>query len=582
MKSNLTIKQYSYNKNDLNNIKSYQYGTNWPHVYLIHDDNRLYVGETQNIFKRTNQHLSKNDVGVKRNSSVIEIITDSSLNKSAILDIEQQLIQLFTAENKYKMLNHNPGQSCLHNYYQKDFYHTELLENIWDELIKQKLATKPVYLLKNLDIFKYSPFVSLTQEQLDVCESIMLHMVGTLPDKTGTFVVEGSAGTGKTVLSIFLLSLLRDLIKGTSNKENSEDYDGLMSTFNSVKSALAKTLIDNNINKIGFVVPMTSLRNTLKSVFKDVGLSFVKVIGPDAVVNGDFDILFVDEAHRLFHRKNLTSYESFDNKCKMLDLNKDTANQLQWIMLKSKYVVLFYDEAQSVKKSDITKKEFLDGSKMHDMKASAKLTSQLRVKGGGDYLEYIDHIFSSDQDEKLSFSGYDVFLFDDIKDMVNLIHDKDSEFGISRLMAGYGWKWETKGKSHKEINNKGLYDIDINGTHLVWNTTASRWICSNHAIDEVGCIHTTQGFDLNYAGIIFGPEIDYDPKTKRIVVDKDKFYDKKVKAGATDKELYQFIVNAYKVMLKRGIYGTYLYAVNDNLKNYLSQFFDKYKKPLDN
>ena len=212
MKSNLVVKSYPYNKDGLDEIKVSPNGINWPHVYLIHDDEKLYVGETQSIFNRTKQHIDKKDVEVKKNSSVIDIICDDSFNKSAVLDIEQQLIQLFSAENKYKMLNKNPGQSCLHNYYQKDYYHYELIENIWDKLIKQKLATKPVYLLKNLDIFKYSPFVSLTQEQFDVCGNIMLHMIHTLPNKTGTYIVEGSAGTGKTVLSIFLLSLLKDLI----------------------------------------------------------------------------------------------------------------------------------------------------------------------------------------------------------------------------------------------------------------------------------------------------------------------------------------------------------------------------------
>lgn len=576
MKSALTIKTYSYNKEGLSQLLSAPQGTNWPHVYLIHDDANLYVGETQSIYNRTRQHLEKNDVAVKNKKSLIETISDSSFNKSAILDVEQQLIQLFSAENKFKLLNGNGGQSCLHDYYQKDYYHNDLLEAIWEKLIKQKLATKPIYLLKNLDIFKYSPYVSLTQEQFDVCETIMLDMLNTLPLKTGTFIVNGSAGTGKTVLSIFMLSILKDLISNNSNSLDSEEYDSLVSDFNRTKSKLGKVLIDNDITKIGFVVPMESLRKTLAEVFRDAGLKSINVIGPDAAVVGNYDILFVDEAHRLSRYKNISYRGTFKDKCAMLGLDYRTSNQLEWLMKRSKYIVLFYDEAQTVKGSDIPRGDFVKGTLMHDTVKEATLTSQLRVSAGGDYINYIDSIFSCCQKDKKTFDKYQVSLCDDINDLVNIIQEKENSFGLSRLIAGYGWKWNTKDMEYDEIIKSGKYDIDINGTHLIWNTTSKKWINSEHAKDEVGCIHTTQGYDLRYAGVIFGPEIDYDPKTNEIIINKDNFYDAGVKNATDDKQLKEFIVNSYRVIMKRGIQGTFIYAVNDNLKQYLSKYFDKF------
>lgn len=575
MVSNLKIKQYDYNKTDIANMLSLNSGKNWPYVYLIHDNDKLYVGETQSIYTRTKQHLDNKDVAVSSRSGVIETIYDDSFNKSAILDIEQSLIQLFSADNYYKLLNRNGGQSCLHNYYQKDYYHNEVVEKIWDALIAKKIAKKPLYLLKNLDIFKYSPFVSLTEEQLDVCEDIVTHMLNTLPNETGTFVVHGSAGTGKTVLSIYLLSILKDLVDNTPDDSDNEDYDELLTTINLKKKFLRGVLHTNNILKIGFVVPMTSLRNTLKSVFKDTGLSSIKVIGPDDVVTNDFDILFVDEAHRLYRRKNLTSYGEFDRKCLRLGLDPNVSNQLQWIMMKSKYTVLFYDECQSVKGSDITKKQFAEGIKMHDSLKQKRLSSQLRCQGGADYIDYVDKVLHVDNPDPQGFGSYQVALFDNVKEMIDEIKSKETDYGLSRVMAGYGWYWKTHGKTHEEIVDAGEYDIDIDGEHFIWNTTASRWICSAHAIDEVGCIHTTQGFDLNYAGLIFGPEIDYDPAKKEIIINRDKFFDVKVKASASDEELKQYIVNAYAVMMKRGIKGTYIYVVNKNLKEYLSKFFSK-------
>lgn len=582
MESNLKIKQYSYNKTDISKMLSISSGKNWPYVYLIHDDSKLYVGETQSIYTRTKQHLDNKDVAVSPKTGVIDTIYDDSFNKSAILDIEQSLIQLFSADNNYKLLNRNGGQSCLHNYYQKDYYHNEVVEKIWNALIAKNIAKKPLYLLKNLDIFKYSPFVSLTEEQLDICEDIVTHMLNTLPDKTGTFVVHGSAGTGKTVLAIYLLSLLKEMINNIPDDSNNEDYDELMNTLNIKKSFLRNVLHKYNLLKIGFVVPMTSLRNTLKSVFKATGLSSIKVIGPDDVVTKNFDILFVDEAHRLFRRNNLTGYGAFDKKCQRLGLDPNTSNQLQWIMMKSKYTVLFYDEYQSVKGSDITKEEFANGILIHDSLMEKRLTSQLRCQGGADYVQYVDSVLHVDRPEPQIFEKYQVAMFDNVKDMIDEIHEKEADYGLSRVMAGYGWKWvsqnKKKNRTYEEIKELGLYDIDIDGEHLIWNTASSRWICSKHAIDEVGCIHTTQGFDLNFAGLIFGPEIDYDPLKKEIVINRDKFFDKKVKAGTNDEELKQYIVNAYGVMMKRGIKGTYIYVVNDNLKKYLSGFFPTNKK----
>ena len=582
MKSNVTVRSFNYNKDELNQLALMPQSKNWPHVYLIHDDLNLYVGETQSILNRTKQHLDKKDVAVKPRSAKIEIINDSSFNKSAILDIEQQLIQLFSAENRFKLLNANGGQSCLHDYYQKDYYHNELLENIWNELLKRRLATKPVYLLKNLDLFKYSPYVSLTQEQFDVCEQIMCHMAKTLPCISGTFVVHGAAGTGKTVLSIFLLSILRDLINNAPNNADSEDYDSLVNSFNLTKSILGTVFKNGNIKKIGFVVPMTSLRKTLDEVFSQSGLKNVKVIGPYDVVKGDFDILFVDEAHRLFRYKNLMNRGQFKTCCEKLDLDYKVANQLQWIMKKSKYTVLFYDENQSVRGSDITKKDFKEGIKMHNSISEATLTSQLRVSAGGDYLNYIDSIFACEQKTPMTFSNYEIAIFDDIKDLIELIKEREEKFGLSRLIAGYGWKWKTKGLTFDEINKKDLYDIDINGTHLIWNTVSTKWINSKHAIDEVGCIHTTQGYDLRFAGIIFGPDIDYDPVKNELYVLRENFYDSSVKDATTDLELKQFVINAYKVMMKRGMQGTYVYAYNKKMRDYLANFFPKYKKDIFN
>ena len=151
-----------------------------------------------------------------------------------------------------------------------------------------------------------------------------------------------------------------------------------------------KIFIDlvNDINqkfpnpKMALVVPMSSFRTTLKKVFKNInGLSPKMVIGPTEVSKEKYDLLVVDESHRLRRRVNLTNYKSFDEGCKRLGLDKHSCSELDWVILQAKNVVLFYDEGQSIKPTDTPKSEF-DKLKQLSNSNVLKLKSQFRVQGG--------------------------------------------------------------------------------------------------------------------------------------------------------------------------------------------------------
>ena len=132
------------------------------------------------------------------------------------------------------------------------------------------------------------------------------------------------------------------------------------------------------------------------------------------------------------------------------------------------------------------------------------------------------------------------------------------------MIAGYSWKW---------ISNKddSLLDIEIENTKLRWNSTNIDWVNSPNAINEVGCIHTTQGYDLNYSGIIFGNEISYSKEKDEIIIKEENYFDANGKQSIKDpSELKEFIINIYKTILLRGIKGTYVYACDKNLREYLS------------
>ena len=147
---------------------------------------------------------------------------------------------------------------------------------------------------------------------------------------------------------------------------------------------------------MALVVPMSSFRTTLKKVFKNIkGLSASMVIGPAQVSKEKYDLLVVDESHRLRRRVNLGAYfGAFDKACQALNLDKHKASELDWVTMQSKHTVLFYDEGQSIKPSD-TKKEEFDIMKSSKDTSILKLNSQFRVKGGNEYVEYIDSLLNN-------------------------------------------------------------------------------------------------------------------------------------------------------------------------------------------
>ena len=122
------------------------------------------------------------------------------------------------------------------------------------------------------------------------------------------------------------------------------------------------------------------------------------------------------------------------------------------------------------------------------------------------------------------------------------------------------------------VRRKHLEDITIEGHKYIWNMSNVEWILRPSAIDEIGCIHTTQGYDLNYVGVIFGEEIDYDEISNQITINPAKHFDSNVQRGASPEELKTYLINSYKVMMSRGIKGCYVYACNSSLRDYLSTF----------
>jgi len=154
--------------------------------------------------------------------------------------------------------------------------------------------------------------------------------------------------------------------------------------------------------------------------------------------------------------------------------------------------------------------------------------------------------------------------------MIEQVKKRDEEYGLSRIIAGFSWEWISK-----------LKDIKIDNCELAWNSVAEDWINSANSINEVGCIHTIQGYDLNYCVIIFGNEISYDPINNNIVIRPENYRDKNGKNTIRNpQDLQNYIINIYKTMMLRGIKGTYIYACDQNLKKYFESFINKFQSKI--
>ena len=569
--SSFEINSYDFNEIGKINVSKEKRGKDWPVVYLIHNDKELYIGETQNAYKRFEQHLNN---PVRKKLKKIDIIFDDEFNKSAILDIEQSLIQLCNADGKFNIQNLNGGQSEKHNYYQREKYINKI-EAIWDELTRLGMTNMSIEDIKNTDLFKYSPYNTLTNEQNEVCKLVIYDIIDKLSqNKSGVSIINGVAGTGKTIV---LINIIFKLINAKKFEIDLSEEDSL--TENNQLIHDLREFLDkyNKELKIGYVVPMKSIRQTLRAVFRKTknGLKANMVIGPFDVFKDEYDILFVDEAHRLCQYKNISFRGDFAKYAEKLGQKPDDVTQLDMVLANSKYTVLVYDKNQTVKGSDITGEQFNRSLKDRD-KSTFNLTSQMRCVGGNLYIDYLTNIFECKQDEKLELENYDFKLFTNVNDMVLKIKELDKKYGLCRNAAGYSWEWISKKcKTYSEVISNGLEDIKIGDYKYVWNMNNKEFIISENAINEIGCIHTLQGYDLNYVGVILGKEIDYDKANNRLVINLDKFYDKYVKQQSDYETVYNYIINSYKVIMSRGIKGCFVYACNKNMQEYLEKFINK-------
>ena len=356
---------------------------------------------------------------------------------------------------------------------------------------------------------------------------------------TGTkrvLIVEGGPGTGKTVVAI---NLLVELIK-----------KGLTSLY-VTKNSAPRAVFENKLKGI-------YKQKYINHLFKGSG-SFVNTL-PDEI-----NVLIVDEAHRLREKEMLSKGE----------------NQVKEIIKAAQFSVFFIDESQKVTAKDIGSIELIRKyAKAYNAELYlTHLTSQFRCNGSDGYLAWLDDVLDIRQTANFDFGDLDIEytfeVLDNPNELFDLIKEKNSINNKSRLVAGYCWEWIKNGQSNPDV-----YDIEIPefGFRKSWNlNNTSTWAIDENSINEIGCIHTCQGHEFDYVGVILGEDIRFENGqvitdfTKRASSDKSldglKGPAKKNDPVAL-KEVDRIIRNTYKTLMTRGMKGCYIYCCDKALNEY--------------
>lgn len=278
-----------------------------------------------------------------------------------------------------------------------------------------------------------------------------------------------------------------------------------------------------------------------------------------------FDVLVVDEAHRLNAKSGI--YQHLGE------------NQVKEIIHAAKCSIFFIDEDQKVTLKDIgTKDEILKWAIAAgaDIKLM-NLESQFRCNGSDGYLAWLDQLLQIRETANTSLQGlnYDFKVFDNPAELRDFIFEKNREANKARIVAGYCWDWVSQ-------KNTKLTDINFPeyNFHMPWNfaNESYLWSIKSDSVGEIGCIHTCQGLELDYVGVIIGEDLIYrDGKVlvnpaKRSKMDSSiKGYKKMLKEQPEkSKELTRAIIkNTYRTLMTRGMKGCYVYCVDVELKNYI-------------
>lgn len=382
----------------------------------------------------------------------------------------------------------------------------------------------------------------MLDEQKVVYETILnLSTKCQKDNKKRTIIVEGGPGTGKTVVAI---NLLAELTK---------------------RDQFAQYVSKNSAPRIvyGYKLKGSMKRNSVDNLFKGSGCY------TDAPLNSIGTIL-ADEAHRLNEKSGM-----FQNLGE---------NQIKEIIHASRCSVFFIDESQRVTTSDIGSVEEIEKwAKMeHSEVFRMELVSQFRCNGSDGYLAWVDDVLQIRDTANYDLEGidYDIRICDSPMEMEHIILEKNNIRNRARILAGYCWNWPKATR-----NDVNYHDIKIGDYGISWNLDGGDAFAINpDSVHEAGCIHTSQGLEFDYVGVIIGDDMRYE--NGEIITD----YSKRAKTDQSMKGIKgiaknnpqeanrladEIIKNTYRTLMTRGMKGCYVYCTDSKLSEYLKERLNK-------
>lgn len=378
----------------------------------------------------------------------------------------------------------------------------------------------------------------LIDEQKIAYEQILAFSRRSFSDfRKRVIIVTGGPGTGKTVIAINLLVQL-------SNENQVCAYV--------TKNSAPRNVFEQRLKEGDFK------RKNIFSLFKSSS-AFI-----DSETN-DFHTLIVDEAHRL-------------NKRTQLGPRITGEDQIKEIINAAACSIFFIDEDQRVTAQDYgDRKRILHWAKHYQAEVEeTQLVSQFRCNGSDGYLSWLDGMLGiQEETANTTLEGieYDFRVLDDPLELRRLIVEKNKTDNKARLVAGYCWEWISKNGSNTDN------DIVIGDFSMRWNLSSDpTFAISKSSIEQVGCIHTTQGLEFSYVGVIIGNDLRYEEDrvitdfTKRAKTDKSlNGLIGKVKKGdrQAEKDVDIIIRNTYRTLMSRGMKGCFVYCTNKELAKFI-------------
>lgn len=379
-------------------------------------------------------------------------------------------------------------------------------------------------------------FIMIDEQKIAYELAVKMARESYCDDKKRVLIVEGGPGTGKSVVAI---NLLVDIM--------SDDMVSLYVTKNSAPRNVFFEKLRGGEHSLSY----------LKNLFKGSG-SFTKS------KSNEFDAIIVDEAHRLNEKSGL--------------FNNLGENQVKEIINASKFSVFFIDKHQKVSLKDYGSVEAIrEYAKFFDAEVERiQLTSQFRCNGSEGYLSWLNDVLEIE--ETANFDGfdfdYDFRVVDSPNELKDLIFEKNKEKNNARLLAGYCWNWIKEGK-----NNSDVHDIEIDDFSMSWNLgNSDTWAIDEDSVNEIGCIHTSQGLEFDYVGVIIGNDMRFDGDhivtdfNQRARTDKSLFGIKKMYKENPEEAMKvadEIIKNTYRTLMTRGMKGCYVYCEDMMLQSYL-------------